>query len=106
MPDEEMIINDNLEIFKKNGFDFAMDKDSENITANTSTSTDNINNNNGEDNDSSENNDIDIPSSMERHKLKLVAFPFSKATTFGINGNSIPYNLVLPFPSPFYSLHG
>jgi DNA mismatch repair protein PMS2 len=49
--DEEMLVIDHMDIFKKNGFDFEVD-------------------------------DHAIPT----QKLRLIAYPFSKSTTFGIQG--------------------
>ena len=51
-PVDEMIVMDNLEVFRTNGFDFQIDEDQ-------------------------------VPT----QRLKLTAYPFSKNTEFGIQGN-------------------
>lgn len=50
-PVDEMIVMDNLEVFRANGFDFKIDEDA-----------------------------------LPTQRLKLIAYPFSKNTEFGIQG--------------------
>jgi len=51
-PVDEMIVMDNVEVFRANGFDFKIDEDA-----------------------------------APTQRLKLIAYPFSKNTEFGVQGN-------------------